>query len=288
MTQLSPARPAGLDATQCETFQRDGFLHPVDVMPEDEAKALRARIEALEARKHGRLSGLVRAKPHLLLPYLWDVVHDARIVDRVSSLLGEDILCIGSSVIDKPARSDGYVAWHQDATFWGLDENNGATAWLALSDATTASGAMQAMPGTHARQLRHLDTGDDKNMLGAREAVETQLDLSQAVWMTLKPGQMSLHHPQVLHGSGPNASDDRRLGFVIRYTSARVRQDGGTATLVRGRNLAQGPLEVRPEAEMDPAALARHGGIIRQAANVIRNAKTRHLAETDAQRDHLQ
>ena len=93
MTQQSPARLAGLDETQCETFRRDGFLHPVDVMPETEAKALRAQIEALEARKHGRLSGLTRAKPHLLLPYLWDVVHDARILDKVSSLLGPDIIC---------------------------------------------------------------------------------------------------------------------------------------------------------------------------------------------------
>lgn len=288
MTQQSPARLAGLDETQCETFRRDGFLHPVDVMPDAEAKALRAQIEALEARKHGRLSGLTRAKPHLLLPYLWDVVHDARILDKVSSLLGPDIICIGSSVIDKPARSDGYVAWHQDATFWGLTENQGATAWLALSDVTSGSGAMQAIPGTHARQLRHLDTADDKNMLGAREAVDSQPDLSRAVWLMLKPGQMSLHHPLVLHGSGPNASDDRRLGFVIRYTSAQVRQEGSSATLVRGRNLAQVPLEVRPEAEMDPAALKRHGDIIRQTANVIRTAKARHLAEAAAGKDQLQ
>ncbi|APE44424.1 hypothetical protein BOO69_14150 [Sulfitobacter alexandrii] len=288
MKPLSPTRSSGLDAIQCESFHRDGVLHPIDVMTEHEAKALRAQIEALEARKHGRLSGLVRAKPHLLMPYLWDVIHDPRIVDRVSSLLGEDILCIGSSVIDKPAHSDGYVAWHQDATFWGLDENNGATAWLALSDATTDSGAMQAIPGTHARQLRHLDTGDAKNMLGAREAVDAQLDLSQAVWMTLKAGQMSLHHPQVLHGSGPNTSDDRRLGFAIRYTSARVRQEGGTATLVRGENLAQVPLEIRPEAEMAAPALARHADIIRQGGKVIRNAKNRHFAEVNGQVDHPQ
>lgn len=285
MPQHTDPQSFGLDPTDCDTFRRNGILHPIDAIPQDEATALRARIEALENRKHGRLSGLVRAKPHLLLPFLWDIVHDPRIVDKIASLLGPDIFCIGSSVIDKPAGSDGYVAWHQDATFWGLNEAAGATAWLALSPANAASGGMQAIPGTHFRQLRHLDTGDAQNMLGAREAVEEQVDLSQAVWMALNTGQMSLHHPHVLHGSGHNTSDDRRLGFVIRYIPARVRQEGGTATLVRGSNLAQMSLEVAPEGEMHPAAMARHADIIRRGGNVIRRAKQHHLAGADGQQD---
>lgn len=270
--------PHGLDAADCAAFRRDGLLCPIDVMPESEAAVLRRQVEALEARMHGRLSGLVRAKPHLLVPFLWDIVQDPRIVDPVASLLGTDIVCIGSSMIDKPSGSDGYVAWHQDATFWGLSEAAGATAWLALSAATMASGCMQALPGTHTRQLEHLDTGDARNMLGAREAVRQEIDLTQAVPMELRPGQMSLHHPQVLHGSGLNTSADRRLGFVIRYVPAHVRQDGGTATLVRGRNLADNPLEIEPEGELHPAAMARHPDIIRRGAGVIRRAKEYHLA----------
>jgi hypothetical protein len=39
---------------------------------------------------------------------------------------------------------------------------------------------------------------------------------------------------------------------------------------------------------MDPAALKRHADIIRQAANVIRTAKARHLAEAAAGKDQLQ
>lgn len=281
MTQTtSPPRHA-LDPSDCAAYRRDGLLCPVTVMPEPEAAALRSRIEALEARSHGRLSGLVRVKPHLLVPFLWDVVHDPRILDPVASLLGPDLYCIGSSMIDKPAGSEGYVAWHQDATFWGLSEAEGATAWLALSPATPESGCMQAVPGTHARQMDHLDTGDARNMLGAREAVQHEIDTSAAVHMALRPGQMSLHHPLVLHGSGRNAAADRRLGFVIRFVPAHIRQEGGTVTLVRGRNLSQMPLEIAPEGEIHPAALDRHADIVRRAGGVIRRAKQAHLAGTD-------
>ena len=39
---------------------------------------------------------------------------------------------------------------------------------------------------------------------------------------------MSLHHPRIVHGSGINKSDDRRIGFVIQsYISTNVKQTLG-------------------------------------------------------------
>ncbi|WP_428927737.1 phytanoyl-CoA dioxygenase family protein [Marinibacterium sp. SX1] len=274
------APPHALGQADRDRFLADGVVAPIDVMSEAEAGAILAEVERIESRSGGRLSGLVRAKPHLLLPFLWDVLHDPRIVDRVESLLGPDILCIGASMIDKPAGSDAYVAWHQDATFWGLSSTEGATAWLALTPATPESGCMDVVPGTQGQQLEHFDTRDELNMLGARESVRAEVDLSRALPLALRPGQMSLHHPLVLHGSGPNRADHRRLGFVIRYVAASVRQDGGSATLVRGRNLSGMALEQAPEGEMQPDALRRHGEIIRQGAGVIRRQKAAHLEAT--------
>ncbi len=276
---MPDARTAtALDMTLKERFLHDGYVSPLTVMDPEEAAACRTRLEAVEARSHGRLSGIARTKPHLLMPFLWDIVMDARIVDAVESLLGPDLLCIGSSIIDKPAGSDGYVAWHQDATFWGLSDTEGATAWLALSPTTRETGCMDVVPGTHKTQLAHLDTGDAQNMLGAREAVKQPVDVEQAHALVLEPGQMSLHHPLVLHGSARNRGTDRRLGFVIRYVPAHVSQDGATATLVRGRNLSRMPEEIEPMSDFEPAALARHPDIIRRAAGVIRRAKTAHIA----------
>lgn len=267
-----------IDTNQKERFLRDGYLSPLTIMTPAEAAACRTRLEVIEARSHGRLSGIARTKPHLLMPFLWDIVMHPRILDAVEGLLGPDLLCIGSSIIDKPASSDGYVAWHQDATFWGLSEADGATAWLALSPATRETGCMEVVPGTHKSQLAHLDTGDAQNMLGAREAVRQPVDVEQAQALELAPGQMSLHHPLVLHGSARNRGTDRRLGFVIRYVPAHVSQDGATATLVRGRNLSRMPEEIEPLSDFEPAAVARHPYIIRQAAGVIRRAKTAHIA----------
>ena len=57
--------------------------------------------------------------------------------------------------------------------------------------------------------------------------------------LELAAGEMSLHHVRLIHGSDPNPSDDRRIGFAIRYIPTYVRQVAGShdsATLVRGED----------------------------------------------------
>ena len=41
----------------------------------------------------------------------------------------------------------------------------------------------------------------------------------------LLPGQMSIHHGLMIHGSGPNISNDRRIGVAIRYINPDVVQN---------------------------------------------------------------
>ena len=60
-----------------------------------------------------------------------------------------------------------------------------------------------------------------------------------ALDVTLLPGQMSLHDVKLIHASQPNRSDDRRIGFAVRYVPPHVRQAVGrvdSASLVRGRD----------------------------------------------------
>ena len=51
---------------------------------------------------------------------------------------------------------------------------------------------------------------------------------------------MSLHHPTIVHGSGLNKSDDRRIGFVIQsYIGTNVKQVLGknSVQIARGKDL---------------------------------------------------
>lgn len=261
-----------LSQDQVDRFQRDGILFPVPAIGADEAADCLQRLEAIEQARAGRLPPRLNAKPHLLLPWLWDLVRDPRILDAVESLIGPDLLCWGSSFISKQPGDGRYVSWHQDATYWGLAWPQAVTAWVALTPSHAGNGCVRAIRGTHSRQLEHDDTKDPANLLGRREAVVGGVDERLAVDVALEPGQMSLHDVLLLHGSGHNASSERRVGFAIRYVPGRMEQAAGartTATLVRGRDHGHFELEQPPEGDFHPDALARHATVLRRSMEVI-------------------
>ncbi len=252
-----------LTAAQIDAYERDGYVAPLRVMSEEAAGALRAKLEAAEAATGGPFAGKLRFKPHLIFTFLDELVRDVRVLDGVEDVLGPDLLCWASSFFTKEARDPGYVSWHQDSTYWGLSEPDVTTAWVALSESTRENGCMRVIPGSHKRdQIGHIDTHARANMLSRGQVVSCEVDESEAADIVLRPGEMSLHHVRLIHGSEPNPTDQRRIGFAIRYIPPRVRQINGprdSAVLARGEDrFGHFESEPPPVADLHPAALEAH------------------------------
>jgi non-haem Fe2+, alpha-ketoglutarate-dependent halogenase len=248
-------------------YHRDGYLFPFDVLDAAEVADARRKLEAFEARLGGPLPRALIAMPNLYARFVDDIIRSPRILDRVESLLGPDILCWECAFLTKEPRAKSFFSWHQDAKYWGLEPYDVLTAWVALSPATRESGCMQVMTGSHIGELaQHRDTWGKDNMLSRGQEMEVAVDPTRCVDMPLAPGQMSLHHVKIAHASGPNETDDRRIGLVIRYVPAHVRQTTGmrdTAALVRGEN-RYGHFDLQPRAPGDftDEALALHAEFI--------------------------
>jgi hypothetical protein len=254
-------------------YEEQGFYAPVPALGTREAAALRAHLEAFEATSSD-LAGPLRHKSHLLFTWLNDLVRHPAILDAVEDVIGPDILCWSSSFFIKNARDPGYVSWHQDSTYWGLEPPDIITAWVALSDSTLANGAMRVIPGTHRMdQVPHRDTFAADNLLSRGQEIMVEVDDRQAVALELRAGEMSLHHVRLIHGSDPNPSDARRIGFAIRYIPTRVRQVAGShdwATLVRGEDrFHHFEAEQRPDGDMSPAAVAHHAAVTGSFAQIL-------------------
>jgi non-haem Fe2+, alpha-ketoglutarate-dependent halogenase len=266
-------------------FRREGFLAPLPVMSQAEMAVRLGWLQQLEAKRSGRLPPAQNVKSHLLIPWLWDLVHEARILDPVEDLLGPDILCWGAGFFDKRPGEPHHVTWHQDATYWGLSAPDAVTAWVALTPSTSDNGCMRVSPRSHGAQLAHVDTHDRTNMLPGRETVLAEIDEASAVDIVLAPGEMSLHHLLLVHGSHPNRSDRRRCGLAIRYIPAHLtsrRGPRGTATLVRGRDRGNFDLEQAPEAAFDPMAMARYTPILRRWMRGVFDEMSRNLDQSGA------
>jgi ectoine hydroxylase-related dioxygenase (phytanoyl-CoA dioxygenase family) len=258
--------PKSLSAAAVDQYQRDGYYFPIRVMSREEAERYRSCLEAHEARTGAPLQGNWRHKMHLLFTWADELVHNPKILDAIEDVIGPDILCWTSNFFIKEACSPGFVSWHQDSTYWGLDPDDVITAWVALCDATPENGYMQFLPGSHKiDQLPHVDTFHKDNLLSRGQEIAVEVDKSKAVGVPLHAGEISLHHIKLVHGSDANPSSDRRIGMAIRYIPTYVRQTKirDSAMLVRGVDKYHNfDPEPRPRADLDAAALAAHADAV--------------------------
>jgi non-haem Fe2+, alpha-ketoglutarate-dependent halogenase len=252
-----------LTAEQIGQYECDGFICPVDAFTAEQARAWRGKLEAFERAEGQTMTRGHNFKPHLLFPWVDEIVHAPEVLDAVEDLLGPDIRLFHLSVWPKDAGSGTYVSWHQDATYFALEPACHVTAWVALTDAPVEAGCMEVVRGSHRLgQLRHAEMQDTENLLSRGQTLAVDLDRSKTAYMSVKAGQFSLHHTHLVHNSRPNRSNDRRIGLGISYipTWARCTSDVRvSAMLVRGsdkyRNFDD---ERRPTAEAGPEERAFH------------------------------
>ena len=232
--------PRHLSCEQITAYERDGFVFPVDVLGPDEVRALRAELESWEQEQGAAIDFPEKSKSYLLFHWADQLVHHPRILDAVEDLIGPDILVYHSTLFLKEARTPAFVRWHQDSTYFYLEPHLHVTAWVALSEAGIEAGCMQALPGSHRwGAFEHDDQPEPMNMIRRGQGIRGRFDGAQGTFMPVRAGQMSLHHTDLVHASGANGSDDRRIGLAISYIPAHVRPIGGvqpSALRVRGRD----------------------------------------------------
>ena len=250
--------PNVLTQAQIDQFWNDGYVHAFDCLTADEARECRNKLEAYEATIDDKISKYVRIKCHLGFRWLWDITHHPKILDAVEDLIGPNILVYLSTFWFKDARDGKFVSWHQDSAYYGLDPHDVITLWLGFTDATSENGCMRVLPGSHKwPDQQHKETYDTDNLL-ARGQTIVGLDDSTAVEMPLKAGQFSMHHERMLHSSGPNLSDDRRLGISFTFLPTKTRCVIGrrTATLVRGVDEYNNwDYDPEPRTDLDPICM---------------------------------
>ncbi|MBC6439176.1 MAG: class II aldolase/adducin family protein [Rhodospirillales bacterium] len=263
-TGVRQTMPKFLTQEQVDSYWRDGFLSPVDIMSKDEALEIRSELERVEAA-YGSVHFM--AKPYLVTEVGDRLLHDSRILDVVEDIIGPDIMAWdGAFIIKEPDRKT-HISWHQDLTYWGLDTvNDLVSIWFALSPATPESGTMRMVPASHRTgQLSHHATDDDTNILSRGQTLDVEIDEARAVDNTLWPGQMSLHHGLTFHASMPNVSADRRIGFnanMIRPSVRQLRVENDTAMLLRGTDEhGHYRLEDRARGDFVPEDVQRQGEI---------------------------
>ena len=260
--QVNKVMPRVLTKLQIEQYHDQGFISPIRVISEQEALSIKDELEQVEKEFPEEINSESRNNLHLSFAFLDALAHNKIIVDAIEDLIGPDISLWASVMFIKEPSSKQYVSWHQDATYMGLDSLDFPTPWIALSPSNIETGCMTMIAGSHKTKIQnHEDTFAENNILTRGQVIQ-DVDESMAVDLILKPGEMSIHHGAVIHGSQPNNSNQRRIGFSLQsYMPNNVKQIVGRNlwTHVRGqkRQDDDGMLLDRPRFNMDPNTVAQ-------------------------------
>jgi hypothetical protein len=262
-----------LSQRQIDQYHEQGFLAPIDVMPEDEALAYAQRLQAAEFEYPDELNSENRNNPHLSFKFLDELAHHPLILDAVEDLIGAAFSLWGSVLFIKEPHSSHFVSWHQDATYMGITPHDYVTPWLALTPSNLETGCMSMIPGSHKEPIKpHEETFHENNILTRGQAI-LAVDESIAVDLILRPGQMSLHHAKIIHGSQPNRSRQRRVGYALQACMpAGARQILGENYWLPMRGDCAQPDFVelkRPAAEMDSTGVGERNKANQNWANIL-------------------
>jgi ectoine hydroxylase-related dioxygenase (phytanoyl-CoA dioxygenase family) len=229
---------------------------PIDLLTTAEVARYREAFASMEATA-GPLDRVDNLHRHF--GWAQELVSHPRLLDAVACLIGDDLLVRGSLMLCKRANHPGAVPWHQDSVYSGWHLSPSVSAWIALSPSTEDNGCLRVLPGTHRDGPQpHAERPGANVLLRRGETLIAQVDESLARSLVLRPGQMSLHHCNIIHGSQPNRSAEDRVGFIVRFVTSAHRADRGPVVRVRGhgddRHLDCQPAVSPPDTS--PTALA--------------------------------
>ena len=233
----STTQPAWLS-----NYNTNGYHFPISVMNSEMAVRYRSALVAVEEQFENDedMRKLAIGHASSVLPFADEITRLPSVLNPVKAILGPDVLVWNASFFIKEPHTEDFISWHQDLTYWGLTDSHEVTAWVALSPSTVESGCVKFVPGTHTSSIvEHKDTFHENNLLSRGQELAVDVNEEDAVNVILQPGEMSLHHGQVFHGSHRNQSDYRRIGLAIRYITPDMKQttnDKTNAKLVAGKD----------------------------------------------------
>ena len=236
MAEFTYPNLEGLDAA----FARDGYVIVRQVLDAD-----------LVAEANQHVDWLIKQHPDLRPeklgywlvpddPFWIRLVSDERLLDIAEQLVGPNIALFAADYIAKPPSHGRKIAWHQDGSYWPLDPMNVVTLWVAYTVSNPENGCLRIIPGT-----QHLTLQERKPNADMPEVLLTGMDQSladeaNAVDIILAPGDVSVHHPNIIHGSNANTSSYWRRGGTYQYipTTTRILNEAWASFLFRGQAVA--------------------------------------------------
>ena len=251
-----------------------GYYFPIKILDMENALDLKNYYHQIKKNNINRnLIFEHKFKSHLIFKKINKLIHDKNIIDIAENIIGPNILCWNSIIFYKKEFSKTFVGWHEDKTYWNLDNDKVLTFSIALSNSKIENGCLKFLKKK--RKVNYEVLKSKHNML-ARGQNAILGDEDDYENIELSPGEACIFGQDAVHGSGENKSNEARFLLAIRYiaTDNKTEQNHKTATLVRGvDNYNFYKHEPIPKKDFDEYCLTYHQKLMANQTEVFAKFK---------------
>jgi ectoine hydroxylase-related dioxygenase (phytanoyl-CoA dioxygenase family) len=250
-------------------YEEEGIVFPISVLSANEVSKYRTACDELEEQLGGKPRTVEVRQMHMHFPWAYELSTHPRVLDAVEAVLGPDLLIWATELFAKhPRDSTVSIGWHRDRPYMGFEGGVTATAWIALSNSNSFNGCMRAVPGPKRGDMVVADLTEDPCRGSPQGTTRAPADRPPIVDVILRPGEMSLHDADIPHGSRPNQSDEKRVGFVVRFITPEVQARDVRPLVVLARGHVGAQFELFPP----PSSTSGH-----DALAALKQSAARHL-----------
>ena len=182
-----------------------------------------------------------KSKTHLYFDWANNIIFNDRIINYVTSILGNNIVCWNSLIFYKKPYSKSFVSMHQDQNYWGINKNKALTVSLALTESNIENGCLRLLPKSHLKDFTHTDYQNKDNMLARGQSIDERFyNENELQNIILKEGEACIFNSNIAHGSLPNNSNKTRFLYAMRFLTTDNKVNTSLyynyATLVSGKD----------------------------------------------------
>ena len=204
-------------------YEQLGVVGPLEIFSKEELEPLREEMLRSDT-EHDLMNSDYRCKSNVLFPWVNKVARHPKLVAYITEILGPNFHCWDTLLWFKKSDTSRDVGFHQDATYWNFNNRHrGVTAWFTFDDAGPEQGSVEYLTGSHKNLLmRHKDVKTETNLLMRGQTVDISIP-KERLKTTVPAGNVMLHSPFIVHGSGPNISDSPRYAMGMIFVSTECK-----------------------------------------------------------------
>ena len=154
--------------------------------------------------------------PELFFPSVYNLI-TKDLFNIISSLLDDQIFIKTIELHQKfPGSTESPP--HQDNFYFCLQKGKSATAYIPLNIQNKSNGGLAVYPSSHKNDFPHYQS----DIVGFSSGIKNLNLTSYSPYnYSLSPGDLSIHHCNIVHFAPPNISKKPRISIAIRFQSSK-------------------------------------------------------------------